>query len=208
MLYRKYIKRPMDFMLALLAVIVLSPILALIALLIRIKLGNPVILKQQRPGLNEEIFTLYKFRTMTEEKDTGGKLLPDEKRLTHFGSLLRSSSLDELPELFNIIRGDMSVVGPRPLLIQYLPLYNKHQRRRHEVRPGLSGLAQVNGRNAISWEQKFDLDVKYADEISFWGDFIIICQTLKKVFMREGISSENAATMETFTGPGERRMNK
>ena len=208
MLYRKYIKRPMDFMLALLAVIVLSPILALIALLIRIKLGNPVILKQQRPGLNEEIFTLYKFRTMTEEKDTGGKLLPDEKRLTHFGSLLRSSSLDELPELFNIIKGDMSVVGPRPLLIQYLPLYNKHQRRRHEVRPGLSGLAQVNGRNAISWEQKFDLDVKYADEISFWGDFIIICQTLKKVFMREGISSENAATMETFTGPGERRMNK
>ena len=208
MLYRKYIKRPMDFMLALLAVIVLSPILALIALLIRIKLGNPVILKQQRPGLNEEIFTLYKFRTMTEEKDTGGKLLPDEKRLMHFGSLLRSSSLDELPELFNIIRGDMSVVGPRPLLILYLPLYNKHQRRRHEVRPGLSGLAQVNGRNAISWEQKFDLDVKYADEISFWGDFIIICQTLKKVFMREGISSENAATMETFTGPGERRMNK
>ena len=208
MLYRKYIKRPMDFMLALLAVIVLSPILALIALLIRIKLGNPVILKQQRPGLNEKIFTLYKFRTMTEEKDTGGKLLPDEKRLMHFGSLLRSSSLDELPELFNIIRGDMSVVGPRPLLIQYLPLYNKHQRRRHEVRPGLSGLAQVNGRNAISWEQKFDLDVKYADEISFWGDFIIICQTLKKVFMREGISSENAATMETFTGPGERRMNK
>ena len=208
MLYRKYIKRPMDFMLALLAVIVLSPILALIALLIRIKLGNPVILKQQRPGLNEEIFTLYKFRTMTEEKDTGGKLLPDEKRLTHFGSLLRSSSLDELPELFNIIKGDMSVVGPRPLLIQYLPLYNNHQKRRHEVRPGLSGLAQVNGRNAISWEQKFDLDVKYADEISFWGDFIIICQTLKKVFMREGISSENAATMETFTGPGERRMNK
>ncbi len=208
MLYRKYIKRPMDFMLALLAAIVLSPILVLIALLIRIKLGKPVILKQQRPGLNEKIFTLYKFRTMTEEKDTGGKLLPDEKRLMHFGSLLRSSSLDELPELFNIIRGDMSVVGPRPLLIQYLPLYNKHQRRRHEVRPGLSGLAQVNGRNAISWEQKFDLDVKYADEISFWGDFIIICQTLKKVFMREGISSENAATMETFTGPGERRMNK
>ena len=208
MLYRKYIKRPMDFMLALLAAIVLSPILVLIALLIRIKLGKPVILKQQRPGLNEKIFTLYKFRTMTEEKDTGGKLLPDEKRLMHFGSLLRSSSLDELPELFNIIKGDMSVVGPRPLLIQYLPLYNKHQRRRHEVRPGLSGLAQVNGRNAISWEQKFDLDVKYADEISFWGDFIIICQTLKKVFMREGISSENAATMETFTGPGERRMNK
>ena len=208
MLYRKYIKRPMDFMLALLAAIVLSPILVLIALLIRIKLGKPVILKQQRPGLNEKIFTLYKFRTMTEEKDTGGKLLPDEKRLMHFGSLLRSSSLDELPELFNIIRGDMSVVGPRPLLIQYLPLYNNHQKRRHEVRPGLSGLAQVNGRNAISWEQKFDLDVKYADEISFWGDFIIICQTLKKVFMREGISSENAATMETFTGPGERRMNK
>jgi len=192
----------MDILLALLAVIVLSPILALIALLIRIKLGKPVILKQQRPGLRGKIFTMYKFRTMTEEKDIDGNLLPDEKRLTHFGSLLRSSSLDELSELFNIIRGDMSVVGPRPLLIQYLPLYNKHQRRRHEVRPGLSGLAQVNGRNAISWEQKFDLDVQYTDEISFWGDCKIIWQTIKKVFMREAVNFDTAATMEPFTGSG------
>ena len=152
--YRRYFKRPIDFVLSLGAIIILSPILLLIALLVRIKLGSPVIFKQQRPGMNEKIFTLYKFRTMTDERDEKGELLPDEMRLTDFGKFLRASSLDELPELFNILKGDMSIVGPRPLLIEYLPLYNAHQRRRHEVRPGLTGWAQVNGRNAISLYSK------------------------------------------------------
>jgi undecaprenyl phosphate N,N'-diacetylbacillosamine 1-phosphate transferase len=199
-IYRKYIKRPMDFILSLCAIIVLAPVLLIIAILVRIKLGSPVLFKQKRPGLNEKIFTLYKFRTMTDERDENGDLLPDEIRLTRFGKLLRSTSLDELPELFNIIKGDMSVVGPRPLLIQYLPLYNNNQKRRHEVRPGLSGHAQVNGRNAISWEDKFVLDVEYVDNISFISDWKIIILTLKKAFMREGINSETAATMEDFKG--------
>ncbi|MDR9770433.1 sugar transferase [Acetomicrobium sp.] len=164
----------MDFVLSLGAIIILSPILLLIALLVRIKLGSPVIFKQQRPGMNEKIFTLYKFRTMTDERDEKGELLPDEMRLTDFGKFLRASSLDELPELFNILKGDMSIVGPRPLLIEYLPLYNAHQRRRHEVRPGLTGWAQVNGRNAISWEEKFNYDVEYADNLSFFLDVKII----------------------------------
>jgi undecaprenyl phosphate N,N'-diacetylbacillosamine 1-phosphate transferase len=198
--YRKYIKRPMDFILSLCAIIVLAPVLLIIAILVRIKLGSPVLFKQKRPGLNEKIFTLYKFRTMTDERDENGELLPDEIRLTRFGKLLRSTSLDELPELFNIIKGDMSVVGPRPLLIEYLPLYNNHQKRRHEVRPGLSGHAQVNGRNAISWEEKFNLDVEYVDNISFICDWKIIFLTLKKAFMREDINSETAATMEPFKG--------
>jgi undecaprenyl phosphate N,N'-diacetylbacillosamine 1-phosphate transferase len=198
--YRKYIKRPMDFILSLCAIIVLAPVLLIIAILVRVKLGSPVLFKQKRPGLNEKIFTLYKFRTMTDERDENGELLPDEIRLTRFGKLLRSTSLDELPELFNIIKGDMSVVGPRPLLIQYLPLYNNHQKRRHEVRPGLSGHAQVNGRNAISWEEKFNLDVEYVDNISFICDWKIIFLTLKKAFMREDINSETAATMEPFKG--------
>jgi undecaprenyl phosphate N,N'-diacetylbacillosamine 1-phosphate transferase len=198
--YRKYIKRPMDFILSLCAIIVLAPVLLIIAILVRIKLGSPVLFKQKRPGLNEKIFTLYKFRTMTDERDENGELLPDEIRLTRFGKFLRSTSLDELPELFNIIKGDMSVVGPRPLLIQYLPLYDDHQRRRHEVRPGLSGHAQVNGRNAISWEDKFNLDVEYVDNISFICDWKIIFLTLKKAFMREDINSETAATMEPFKG--------
>jgi lipopolysaccharide/colanic/teichoic acid biosynthesis glycosyltransferase len=199
-IYKRFIKRPMDFILSLIAIIVLSPVFLIVALLVKIKLGSPVIFKQQRPGLNEKIFTMYKFRTMTDERDENGELLPNSVRLTKFGRLLRSTSLDELPELFNILKGDMSIVGPRPLLVQYLPLYNDHQKRRHEVRPGLTGLAQVNGRNAISWEEKFDLDVRYVDNVSFFGDWKIILLTVKKVFVREGINSETAATMEPFTG--------
>lgn len=165
--YEKYIKRPQDMLCALLALIVLSPILFITAFLVRVKLGSPVIFKQERPGLNGKIFTLYKFRTMTDERDSEGNLLPDEVRLTKFGKLLRSTSLDELPELLNILFGDIAVIGPRPLLVEYLPRYNAEQRRRHEVRPGLSGLAQVNGRNAISWEDKFKYDVQYVDHVTF-----------------------------------------
>ncbi|MED4375445.1 sugar transferase [Schinkia azotoformans] len=199
-IYRRFVKRPMDFMLSLIAIIVLSPILLVVAILVRTKLGSPVLFKQKRPGLNEEIFVMYKFRTMTDEKDNKGELLPDSVRLTKFGRLLRSTSLDELPELFNILKGDMSIIGPRPLLVQYLPLYNDHQKRRHEVRPGLSGLAQVSGRNAISWEDKFNLDVAYVENISFIRDWIIILLTIKKAFIREGINSETAVTMEFFEG--------
>lgn len=198
--YSRYIKRTMDFILALSAIIVLSPVLLIIAILVRIKLGSPVIFRQKRPGLNEKLFTLYKFRTMTDKRNENGELLPDEIRLTKFGKLLRSTSLDELPELFNIFKGEMSFVGPRPLLVEYLPLYNEYQKRRHEVRPGLSGLAQINGRNAISWEEKFDLDVQYIDSISLRGDLKIIFLTVKKVFMREGITSSTALTMEPFKG--------
>ncbi len=199
-MYKNYIKRPMDFILALLAIIFLSPVLVVGAVFVRIKLGSPVIFKQDRPGLNEKIFTIYKFRTMTDERDEYGELLPDSIRITRFGRFLRSTSLDELPELFNILIGDMSVVGPRPLLIQYLPLYDEHQKRRHDVKPGLSGLAQVSGRNAINWEDKFNLDVEYVDNVSFIGDWKIIFLTLKKVFVREGISSGTAVTMEPFMG--------
>jgi len=205
-IYRRFIKRPMDFMLSLIAIIVLSPILLVVAILVRTKLGSPVLFKQKRPGLNEEIFMMYKFRTMTDEKDDKGKLLPDSVRLTKFGRLLRSTSLDELPELINILKGDMSIIGPRPLLVQYLPLYNNHQKRRHEVRPGLSGLAQVSGRNAISWEDKFNLDVEYVDNVSFIEDWKIIFLTIKKVFVREGINSETAATIEPFKGTKKERM--
>lgn len=199
-IYSKLIKRPMDFILSLLAIIVLSPILLIVAILVRTKLGSPVIFKQQRPGLNENVFMMYKFRTMTDEKDENGELLPDSIRLTKFGKLLRSTSLDELPGLFNILKGDMSIIGPRPLLVQYLPLYNDFQKRRHDVRPGLSGLAQISGRNAISWEEKFNRDVEYVDSVSLVGDWKIILLTLKKVFVREGINSETAATMEPFKG--------
>lgn len=201
--YEKYIKRPQDFCCALAAIIVLSPVMAVTALLVRLKLGSPVLFKQERPGLNGKVFTLYKFRTMTDEKDSEGNFLPDEIRLTSFGKMLRSTSLDELPELFNILNGDMSVVGPRPLLVKYLPLYNEHQARRHEVRPGFTGYAQVHGRNAISWEEKFDLDVEYVDHVSFLGDWKIIFQTVKTVLKREGISSETAVTMEEFKGSAE-----
>ncbi|WP_281420585.1 sugar transferase [Cytobacillus gottheilii] len=205
-IYRSFIKRPMDFILSLIAIIVLSPILLVVAILVRTKLGSPVLFKQKRPGLNEEIFMMYKFRTMTDERDDKGELLPDSVRLTKFGRLLRSTSLDELPELFNILKGDMSIIGPRPLLVQYLPLYNNHQRRRHEVRPGLSGLAQVSGRNAISWEDKFNLDVEYVDKVRFIKDWKIIFLTIKKVFVREGINSETAATIEPFKGTKKERM--
>lgn len=199
-IYRKYIKRPMDLVLSLLTIIILSPLMLIIALLVRIKLGSPILFKQKRPGLNEKIFTIYKFRTMTDQRDKDGTLLPDSIRLLKFGNFLRSTSLDELPELFNILKGDMSIVGPRPLLIQYLELYNEHQKRRHEVRPGITGLAQVSGRNAISWEEKFNLDVEYVDNISFTGDWKIICLTLKKVLIREGIGSGNSTFTEPFKG--------
>lgn len=199
-LYRRYFKRPMDFILSLVAIVILSPLMVVIAILVRVKLGSPVIFKQKRPGLNEKIFTIYKFRTMTDERDEFGKLLPDSVRLTKFGKLLRSTSLDELPELFNILKGDMSFVGPRPLLVQYLPLYNEHQKHRHDVRPGLSGWAQVNGRNAISWEEKFELDVEYVNNVSFLLDWKVIFLTIKKIFIREGIHSENSVTMEPFKG--------
>ncbi len=199
-IYRRFIKRPMDFILSLIAIIILSPVFLIIAILVRMKLGSPIFFKQQRPGLNEKIFMMFKFRTMTNERDEHGELLPDSVRLTKFGKLLRSTSLDELPELFNILKGDMSIIGPRPLLVHYLPLYNEHQKRRHEVKPGLSGLAQVNGRNAISWEDKLDLDVRYVDSVSFIGDWKIIFLTIKKVLVRDGINSETAATMEPFQG--------
>ena len=199
-MYKKFIKRFLDFILSLMALIILSPILLIIYILVRIKLGKPAIFKQERPGKNEKIFTLYKFRTMTDEKDKDGNLLPDEKRLTKFGKILRSTSLDELPELVNILKGDMSIVGPRPLLVEYLPLYNEEQKRRHEVRPGLTGLAQVSGRNSLSWEEKFKNDVYYVDHISLWEDIKIILKTVGKVLKREGISQEGNATMEYFTG--------
>lgn len=204
--YRRYGKRLLDIILSLCAIVLLSPLMLAIALLVRINLGSPVIFKQERPGLNEKIFTLYKFRTMTDERDEKGELLPDAERLTKFGEWLRSTSLDELPELFNILKGDMSFVGPRPLLVQYLPLYSSHQRRRHEVRPGLTGLAQVNGRNLISWEKKFGFDIKYVDELSFFGDLVIVLQSVKQVVARQGISFRTSSTMEPFTGSTERKL--
>lgn len=198
--YEKFIKRPQDFLCALAGIIVLSPVMLVTAILVRTKLGSPVIFKQERPGLNGKVFMLYKFRTMTDKKDAQGNLLPDEVRLTSFGKKLRSTSLDELPELFNILKGDMAVVGPRPLLVRYLPRYNAHQARRHEVRPGFTGYAQVNGRNSITWEDKFDKDVYYVDHVTFLGDWKIIFQTVKTVVKREGISSDTSATMEEFMG--------
>ncbi len=202
-IYEKYIKRLLDIILSGCALLLLSPVLLVTAILVRTKLGTPVLFKQPRPGKDEKIFNLYKFRSMTDEKDENGQLLPDEVRLTKFGKLLRSTSLDELPELWNILKGDMSIVGPRPLLVRYLPLYNAEQKHRHDVRPGLTGWAQANGRNAISWEEKFRLDVWYVQNLSFWVDVKTIFLTVKKVFCREGISSETAATMEEFTGTKE-----
>lgn len=187
-MYKKYIKRVLDFTLSLIAFIVLSPIMLITAILVRIKLGSPVMFKQQRPGKEEKIFTIYKFRTMTDKKDEQGNLLPDKDRLTKFGKFLRSTSLDELPELINILKGDMSIVGPRPLAVVYLPYYNENEKHRHDVRPGLTGLAQVNGRNALQWEDRFGYDLKYIEEISLINDIKIILATIKKVFKREGIT--------------------
>jgi lipopolysaccharide/colanic/teichoic acid biosynthesis glycosyltransferase len=200
LMYKKYFKRLIDILLSSIALIILSPIILITAILVRTKLGSPVIFKQQRPGKDERIFMMYKFRTMTDAKDKNGDLLSDEIRLTKFGKLLRSLSLDELPELYNIIKGDMSIVGPRPLLVQYLPYYNEFQKRRHDVRPGLTGLAQINGRNATTWEVRFEFDVHYVNNISFVEDIRIICATISKVVRREGINSETSATMEPFMG--------
>ena len=202
-MYENYIKRILDFTLSLIALVVLSPVLLVLTVLGAVKMkGNPFF-TQQRPGKDGKIFKLVKFRSMTCEKDRDGNLLPDEQRLTGYGKLLRSTSLDELPELLNILAGQMSIVGPRPLLVQYLPLYNEEQRHRHDVRPGLTGWAQVNGRNAISWEDKFRLDVWYVDHVSFGTDVKTIFMTVKNVLRREGISSETSATMEEFMGSPE-----
>ena len=199
-MYKRFVKRCLDFLLSLAALIFLSPVLLLVAILVRCKLGSPILFKQERPGLHEKIFCMYKFRTMTDAKDADGNLLPDEVRLTKFGKLLRSTSLDELPELFNILRGDMAIVGPRPLLVQYLSRYNERQHHRHDVRPGFTGLAQVNGRNSISWQEKSEWDVKYVENVSFLMDLRIIAKTVKVVLKRDGISSETSATMEEFRG--------
>lgn len=199
-MYRHFLKRLFDIIISLSALLILSPVLLILVMLVRIKLGSPVIFSQDRPGLNEKIFCLYKFRTMTDEKDECGELLPDEVRLTRFGNLLRATSLDELPELWNILKGDMSLVGPRPLLVRYLPRYSEEQRHRHDVRPGLTGLAQVNGRNAITWEKKFEYDIQYVREMSFLLDLKILLKTVEKVFKRADINSETCATMEEFMG--------
>jgi len=199
-IYERFFKRPLDILCSGLALVVLSPVIGITALFVRAKLGSPVLFTQDRPGKDEKVFKLYKFRTMTNERDKSGELLPDEIRLTKFGRLLRSTSLDELPSLINIFRGDMSVVGPRPLLVQYLPRYNDRQRHRHDVRPGLTGYAQSHGRNTVSWKDKFEMDVYYTENMSFWMDVSIILLTIKSVLFREGISSETSATMEEFMG--------
>ena len=198
--YAKYIKRISDMICALAAMIVFCWLYAIVAILVRIKLGKPVIFKQARPGKNEKIFDLYKFRTMTDERDENGELLPDDLRLTKFGKWLRSTSLDELPEAWNILKGDMSVIGPRPLLVEYLCRYDEQQKHRHDVKPGLSGWAQVNGRNALTWEDRFRLDVWYVDHLSFGLDCRVIGKTVIAALKREGISSETSATMEEFMG--------
>lgn len=194
------IKRIFDFLVALCAILTLLPVIIIVAVLIRFKLGSPILFTQDRPGLNGKVFKMMKFRSMLDGKDKQGNLLPDDERMTPFGAFLRSTSLDELPGLFNVLKGDMSLVGPRPLLVQYLPLYSPEQARRHNVRPGITGWAQVNGRNAISWEQKFKLDVWYVDNQSLLLDFKILLLTVKKVFVREGISADGHVTIEPFKG--------
>lgn len=202
--YERYIKRLQAIVLSLIAIIILSPILLITYLLVRVKFGKPAIFIQKRVGKDGKVFDLYKFRTMTNQRDEDGKLLPDDQRLTSFGKKLRSTSLDELPELFNVLKGDMALIGPRPLLVKYLPLYNDEQARRHEVRPGLTGYAQVNGRNTITWEDRLKLDVEYVDNITFLNDWKIIFKTIKTVFKREGISEKGSATMDEFKGNGYR----
>ncbi len=198
--YEKYLKRPLDLILSTVALMMLSPVLLIIAVLVRVKLGSPVLFTQERPGRHEEIFRLYKFRTMTDERDSDGGLLPDEVRLTSFGKMLRSTSLDELPELLNIIRGDMSIIGPRPLLMEYLPRYTSEQHHRHDVLPGLTGYAQAHGRNAVSWDERFRMDVWYTRNISLGTDVSIFFDTIRSVLKREGISSGTSATMDEFMG--------
>lgn len=201
--YEAYWKRPLDFIFSFLLMLFLLPVLLVLALLVKVKLGSPIFFMQERPGIDGKIFTLYKFRSMSSQTDANGKLLPDEVRLTKFGRLLRATSLDELPELYNIWKGDMSFIGPRPLLVQYLPLYDGQQARRHEVRPGVTGYAQVHGRNAITWEEKFEKDVWYVDHVSFWQDAKILLSTVKTVLKREGIHSDTSVTMEEFRGSQE-----
>lgn len=198
--YEKYIKRLFDIILSLTFIILFCWLYVILTILVRVKLGSPVLFRQPRPGKNGEVFDMIKYRTMTDERDAEGNLLPDDVRLTKFGKFLRSTSLDELPEFFLILKGDLSFIGPRPLLVSYLPLYNEHQMRRHEVKPGLTGYAQANGRNALTWEDKFDMDVWYVDHISFWIDIKIIFKTIKVVLVREGISSGTSVTMEPFKG--------
>lgn len=197
-LYEEYLKRPLDFIFATCALVLLLPIIAIIALLVRAKLGTPVLFKQDRPGKDERIFNLYKFRTMTDKCDENGVLLPDAARLTSFGRILRATSLDELPELINIVKGDMSIIGPRPLLVQYLPYYTKVEKHRHDVRPGLSGLAQVNGRNLVKWDQRLAYDVEYVNKITFWGDMKIVLQTIVKVFKRENVAVDPESVDEGY----------
>lgn len=204
-MYRRFIKRGLDILISAVALVVLSPVFLIVAILVRCKLGSPVIFHQERPGYHEKIFRLYKFRSMTDEKDEQGNLLPDSVRLTKFGKMLRATSLDELPELWNILKGDMSLVGPRPLLVKYLPLYNKRQKHRHDVPPGLTGWAQVNGRNAISWEEKFELDLYYVKNQSFLLDLKILLQTVLVVFRHNDINSSTDATMKAFTGTPEEK---
>ncbi|HGK7332103.1 TPA: sugar transferase [Streptococcus suis] len=199
-LYEKYFKRLIDFIFSLIAIVFLTPVFVLVYVLVYFKLGSPVLFIQERPGKDEKIFKMYKFRTMTDEKDEKGELLPDSIRLTAFGKWLRSTSLDELPQLFNILKGDMSIIGPRPLLVKYLPLYSAEQARRHEVRPGLTGYAQANGRNSLSWEEKFTMDVEYVNNVTFLCDISIVFQTVRAVIKRSGISSKESATMEEFKG--------
>ncbi len=198
--YEAFLKRPLDILLAGSSLVLLSPVMGITALLVKMNLGSPVLFTQQRPGLKEKIFRIYKFRTMTDKRDINGKLLSDDKRLTKFGQLLRSTSLDELPELVNILKGDMSIVGPRPLLVKYLPLYNEEQAKRHKVRPGLTGPAQIHGRNFVSWEEKFKYDISYVDNITFLGDIKIIFDTIGIVLKKEGITSKSSVTMECFLG--------
>ena len=206
--YEKYVKRLLDIVLSGFALIVLSPLLIVIAILVRVKLGSPVVFCQERPGKDEVVFKLHKFRSMSDARDENGNLLPDGERLVRFGKVLRATSCDELLELFDIFIGKMSIVGPRPLLVEYLPLYNAEQHRRHEVRPGLTGWAQVHGRNLTSWEERFRYDVEYVDNVSFWLDLKIVLMTVKCVLVREGISANGSATMEAFKGTPEKKLEK
>lgn len=198
--YEAVFKRPLDVILSGFALVLLSPVMIITGMLVKLKLGSPVLFTQLRPGLSGKVFRIFKYRTMTDEKDSNGELLPDEERLTGFGKLLRSTSLDELPELINILKGDMSIVGPRPLLVEYLERYDNRQKHRHDVRPGLTGLAQVSGRNSLSWEERFEDDIKYVEHITFFGDIKILFDTVKVVLRREGIHSDTSSTMDAFMG--------